>query len=164
MTLVFASAVVEPRPSSIKQRASLKLPRQTVRTSVVILIVVLGVGIIAFFGYRLLARELAWRTDKATGLGELAQAERNRKTAETFRHYPTEPGAEWATTHLEKDVNEMAEVMVIDAKQRLLWLYKDRGKSLSAEEAAQAARWQQDIAAWNAAETKKGEEAAKLRH
>ena len=121
-------------------------------------------GITAFFGYRLLAGELDWRVDKATRLGELAQAETNRRTAQTFRHYPTEPGAEWATTHIEVVINRAAEVMIIDAKQRLLWLYEKRGRSLSAEEKAQAARWREDMAAWNAEETKKGEEAARLRH
>ena len=54
--------------------------------------------------------------------------------------------------------------MIIDAKQRLLWLYEKRGRSLNAEEKAQAARWREDMAAWNAEETKKGEEAARLRH
>ena len=134
------------------------------RTPVVILILVLGLGIMAFFGYRFLAGEMEWRIDKATRLGELAQAETNRRTAATFRHYPTEPGAEWATNRLEADINRAAEVMVIDAKQRLIWLYEKRGRSLSAQEKAQAAHWQQDIATWNAEETKKGEEAAKLRH
>ena len=98
------------------------------------------------------ANEMAWRVEKATRLGELAQAEHNRRTAETFRHYPTEPGAEWATTHLETDINRTAEIEVIDAKQRLLSLYKDRGRTLSTEEATQAARWEQDRAAWNARE------------
>ena len=133
------------------------------RTFVVILILILGLGITAFFGYRFLAAEVAWRTEKATRLGELAQAETNRRTATTFRNYPTEPGAEWATTHLETDINRAAEVMVIDAKQRLLSLYEKRGRSLSAQEKAQAARWQQDMSAWNAEETRKGEEAARLR-
>ncbi len=123
-----------------------------VRTSVVILILILGVGITAFFGYRFLTNEIAWRIDKATRLGEVAQAETNRRTAQTFRNYPTEPGAEWATTHLETDINRAAEVMVIDAKQRLLSLYEKRGRSLSAEEQAQAARWHQDISAWKAKE------------
>ena len=95
---------------------------------------------------------MAWRIDKATKLGELAQAEHDRRAAETFRHYPTEPGAEWATTHLETDINRHAEIEVIDAKQRLLFLYKRRGRSLSAEEKAQAARWEQDTAAWKAKE------------
>ena len=134
------------------------------RTPVFILILVLGLGITAFFGNRFLARELDWRIDKATGLGELAQAETNRRTAATFHNYPTEPGAEWATNRLEADINRAAEVMVIDAEQRLLWLYEKRGRSLSAEEKAQASRWQQDLAAWKAEETRKGEEAAKLRH
>lgn len=95
---------------------------------------------------------MAWRTDKATQLGELTQAEHDRRTAERFRNYPTEPGAEWATTHLETDINRAAEIEVIDAKQRLLWIYGKRGHSLSAEEKAQASRWQQDMAAWNAKE------------
>ena len=134
------------------------------RKPIVILILVLGVGIMAFFGYRFLAGEMEWRIDKAARLGELAQAEPNRRTAQPVRHYPTDPRAEWATTHLETDINRAAEVMVIDAKQRLLWLYEKRGRSLSAEEQAQASRWQQDLAAWKAEETRKGEEAAKLRH
>ena len=129
-----------------------------VKTSVVILPSVLCIGVIAWFSYRFLANEMAWRTDKATKLGELAQAEHHRRNAETFRNYPTEPGAEWATARLETDINRMAEVEVIDAKQRLLSLYKNRGRALSTEEAAQAAHWEQDMTAWNA------KEAASIRH
>lgn len=70
------------------------------------------------------ADELAWRTEKATPLGALARAEKHCKVAEAFR--------------------------IIDAKQTLLRLYHIRGRSLSAEEAAQALRWKQDVAACKA--------------
>ena len=122
------------------------------RTTIVTLLAVLGVGVAARFGYRFLANEMAWRIDKATQLGELTQAEHHRKAAETFRFYPTEPSAEWATSRIINDINRMAEIEVLDAKQRLLSLYKDRGRALSAEEAAQASRWEQDRAAWEAKE------------
>ncbi len=117
------------------------------------LLVVLCVGVAVCFVYRFVESEMDWRGEKATQLGELTQAEHDRGMAATFRNYPTEPGAEWATTHLEMDINRAAETEVIDAKQRLLWLYEKRGRSLNAEEKAQATRWQQDIAAWKAKET-----------
>ena len=150
--LVFTSAVSEPHQTGWETRTLRRQHKPTMKTSVITLLAVLGVGAAAWFGYRFAANEMAWRVEKATRLGELAQAEHNRRTAETFRHYPTEPGAEWATTHLETDINRTAEIEVIDAKQRLLSLYKDRGRTLSTEEATQAARWEQDRAAWNARE------------
>ncbi len=144
--------MVEPRLTGQETSPSRWQHKQTVKTSVVILPSVLCVGAAAWFAYRFAASEMAWRVDKATKLGELAQAEHDRRRAEMFRNYPTEPGAEWATAHLEADINRIAEDEVLDAKQRLLWLYRDRGRALSAEEAAQAAQWEQERAAWNAKE------------
>ena len=115
---------------------------------VLVLLAVLCAGVAARSLYRFLADEEAWRTDKAVQLTVLRQAELHRKTAETFRNYPTEPSAEWVTSRMVNDLNRSAETEVIDAKGALLRLYRDRGRALSAEEASQADQWRRDVAAW----------------
>lgn len=99
-----------------------------------------------------------WRTDKAVQLSVLRQAEQHLIQAKIFQGFPTEEEDNTLATIIVKDLRQSAEDEVIDAKQALLRLYKDRGRSLSAEEAAQASQWKQDVAAWEA------KEAESIRH
>ena len=116
-----------------------------------VLLALLGVGLAARFFYRCVVEEIDWRTDRAVQLSVLRQAEKHRQTAETFRNYPVGPSDDWHISLVVNDLNQLAEDEVIDAKQELLRLYEHRARArLSAEEAAQVAQWQKDVAAWKA--------------
>ncbi len=120
------------------------------RTPIVILLVVLCVGAAVRSACRFVADEMAWRTNKAVQLSVLAQAQQHLKEAETFRQYPARPDPEATAPMIVAEMNRLAEDEVIDAKNALLRLYAHKGRALSAQETAQASRWKQDVAAWEA--------------
>ena len=114
---------------------------------VLILLVVLGVSVGARFLYRSVADEVAWRTNQAVRLSVLRQAEQHRIQAKIFQGFPAQEEGDKLATIIIADINQAAETEVIDAKKMLLWLYEDKDHRLSAEEVAQAAQWQKDVAA-----------------
>ena len=116
-----------------------------------VLLALLCIGVAVRFLYRYVVGEMNWRTERAVQLSVLSQAEKHRKLAQWFQHYPAAPGAEWYTTDLIKDLNTLSEDEVVEAKQELLRLYEHRAwRLLSAEETTQVDQWQKDVAAWEA--------------
>ena len=107
-------------------------------------------GVAGRFLYRFVAHELDWQTDKAVRISVLRHAEEHVTAAKIFRSFPTKEEGDTLATIIVMDINQSAEDEVYSAKQQLLWLYQHKGRSLSAEEAAQVAQWQKDVAAWKA--------------